>query len=261
MMMWRVHGVEEITKTSSRIYYFKFNNEECMKTVLDCGPWMVQNVPLVLNNWEPGIWLDKTEPFSIPIWVCVYNIPMELCNGNGIGKIMSGVGRPMVMDRMTKERCLKKAGKLEYARVLVEVSASEELPCVLEIEYPPLGNRPAKVGKLEVKYQWKPLLCTHSKTFGHTTLACKVRPRSVEQVVASNDKIKDMVKPMKNSNGNGGGMDDDGFKTVGKKNKSIGNGAKNEVGMQYRNGQYGNRQGGFQRMTGYKQADGRSSNF
>ena len=96
-----------------------------MKTVLDCGPWMIQNVPLVLNNWEPGIWLDKTEPSSIPIWVCVYNIAMELCNGNGIGKIMSGVGKPIVMDRMTKERCLKKAGKLDCARVLVEVSTSE----------------------------------------------------------------------------------------------------------------------------------------
>ncbi|GKD65851.1 hypothetical protein Tco_1307959, partial [Tanacetum coccineum] len=48
---------------------------------------MVQNVPLVLNVCEPGIWLDKTEPSVIPIWVCVYNIPMELCNGNGIGNL------------------------------------------------------------------------------------------------------------------------------------------------------------------------------
>ncbi|PWA77183.1 hypothetical protein CTI12_AA225710 [Artemisia annua] len=194
MKMWRAHGVEEITKTSSGIYYFKFNNEEGMKTVLDCGPWMVQNVPLVLNIWEPGIWLDKKEPSSIPIWVCVYNIPMELCNGNGIGKIMSGVGKPMVMDKMTKERCLKKAGKLDYARVLVEVSANEELPSVLEIEYPPLGNRPAKVGRLEVKYQWKPPLCTHCKTSGHTTLSCKVRPRTEDEMAAKKENVCDKSK-------------------------------------------------------------------
>nr|GEX75883.1 hypothetical protein [Tanacetum cinerariifolium] len=56
---------------------------------------------------------------------------------------------PMLMDRMTKERCLKKARKLDFARVLVEVSANEELPNVLEIAYPPIGNREAKVGKLE----------------------------------------------------------------------------------------------------------------
>ncbi|PWA95095.1 hypothetical protein CTI12_AA052670 [Artemisia annua] len=256
MKMWRVHGVEEITKTSSGIYYFKFNNEEGMKTVLDCGPWMIQNVPLVLNNWEPGIWLDKTEPSSIPIWVCVYNIPMELCNGNGIGKIMSGVGKPMVMDRMTKERCLKKAGKLDYARVLVEVSASEELPSVLEIEYPPLGNRPAKVGKLEVKYQWKPPLCTHCKTFGHTTIVCKVRPRTVEEVAANNVELNVKSKIENNSKG----VDGDGFVTVGKKNKPVGNVTKNDVSRQYRNGQNGSRHGVFQKKAGNKQADGKSSN-
>nr|GEX09731.1 RNA-directed DNA polymerase, eukaryota, reverse transcriptase zinc-binding domain protein [Tanacetum cinerariifolium] len=81
-----------------------FKSEDGMKKVLESGPWMVQNVPLVLNVWEPRIWLDKTEPSLIPIWVCVYNIPMELCNGNGIGKIMSGVGKPLLMDNMTKER-------------------------------------------------------------------------------------------------------------------------------------------------------------
>ncbi|GJZ89174.1 hypothetical protein Tco_0660956, partial [Tanacetum coccineum] len=82
-------------------------NEEGMKVVLESGPWMINNVPLVLNVWEPG-----------------------LC------KIMSGVGKPMLMDKLTRERWLKKAGKLDFARVLVEVSASDELPNVLEIEYP-----------------------------------------------------------------------------------------------------------------------------
>ncbi|GJU16783.1 RNA-directed DNA polymerase, eukaryota, reverse transcriptase zinc-binding domain protein [Tanacetum coccineum] len=88
---------------------------------------------------------------------------MELCNGNGIGKIMSGVGKPLLMDNMTKQRCLKKSGKLDFARVLVEVSADDDLPSSLEISYPPIGNRPAKVGVLDVKYQWKPPLCTHCK--------------------------------------------------------------------------------------------------
>nr|GFA29042.1 hypothetical protein CTI12_AA080440 [Tanacetum cinerariifolium] len=61
-----------------------------MKIVLESGPWMVNNVSLVRNIWEPGIWLEKVEPSTIPICVCVYNIPMDLCDGNGIGKIMSG---------------------------------------------------------------------------------------------------------------------------------------------------------------------------
>ncbi|PWA46712.1 hypothetical protein CTI12_AA503060 [Artemisia annua] len=111
--MWRVYGINGITKTSSG-------------AVLESVPWMENNVPLVLNVWEPGIRLEKVEPSTIPVWVCVYNIPMELCNGASIGK-------------------------LDFARVLVEVSANEDLPEVLEISYPPIGNRPARIGKLDVK--------------------------------------------------------------------------------------------------------------
>lgn len=151
--MWRAYGIADITKTNAGLFYFKFKNEEGMNAVLESGPWMINNIPLVLNVWEPGIWLDKVDPSTIPIWVCVYGIPMELCNGNGIGKIFSGIGKPMLMDRLTKERCLKKVGKLDFARVLVEVSATEDLPCMLEIEYPQYGDKPARVGKLEVKYQ------------------------------------------------------------------------------------------------------------
>nr|GEV05021.1 hypothetical protein CTI12_AA325620 [Tanacetum cinerariifolium] len=167
-------------------------DEKGMKVVLESGPWMVNNIPLVLNVWEPGIWLDKVEPSTILIWVCVYGIPMKLCNGNGIGKIFTGIGKPVLMDKLTKERCLKKSGKLDFARVLVEVSASDDLPNFLKIEYPCPGDRPARVGKLEVKYHWKPPLCTHCYTFGHATVSCKIRPGSEEEIAkkATKDALK-----------------------------------------------------------------------
>ncbi|GJX75385.1 putative reverse transcriptase domain-containing protein [Tanacetum coccineum] len=171
--------------------------EEGMKKVLESGPWMIQNVPLV----------------------CVYNVPMELCNGNGIGKIMSGVGKPLLMDKMTRERCLKKARKIDFARVLVEVSAEEDLPNVLEIEYPPLGCSPAHIGKLEIKYQWKPPLCTHCKTFGHNTLSCKIHPRTKDEIAA--DAIKEAIKVKNSAIVNKISDENDGFITVGRKNKPI----------------------------------------
>ncbi|GJT77733.1 RNA-directed DNA polymerase, eukaryota, reverse transcriptase zinc-binding domain protein [Tanacetum coccineum] len=226
-------SVEDIKKGAEACYlqlygYFvgtsmdyRFKNEEGMKAVLESGPWMVNNVPLVLNIWEPGIWLEKVEPSTIPIWVCVYNIPMELCNGNGIGKIISGIGKPMLMDKMMKERCLKKSGKLDFARVLVEVNAEEELPHVLEIAYPAIGNRPAGVGKLDVKYQWQPPLCTHCKSFGHSTVACKVRPRTESEIAAKT--LKDAVKESFNDPGSKSldGESNDGFVTVGRRNKPV----------------------------------------
>ncbi|GJT88378.1 hypothetical protein Tco_1070095 [Tanacetum coccineum] len=217
----RVYGIADITKTSEGLFYFKFKNKEGMKAVLESGPWMINNVPLVLNVWEPGIWLEKVEPSIIPIWVCVYGIPLELCNGNGIGKIMSGIGKPMLMDKLTKERCLKKSGKLDFARVLVEVSADEELPQFLEIKYPVIGDRPARIGKLVVKYQWKPPQCLHCKTFGHSTVACKIRPRTEEEIAAK--VLKEALKVNKYVGEMDGGVKagDNDFTTVGKKNKPV----------------------------------------
>nr|GEV20820.1 hypothetical protein [Tanacetum cinerariifolium] len=174
---WRVHGIKEITKTSS-----------------------------VLNVWEHVFQYGR-----------VYNIRM-------------------LMDKMTKERCLKKDRKLDFARVLVEVSANEELPLVLEIKYPPIGNRPAKVGKLEVKYQWKPPLCTHCKTFGHTTLACKVRPRTEEELAAKEVKVGNIDDHYK-SRVEKGNMNDDGFVIVG----------KGKVGNNYKFVNMGNMKSGMNR--------------
>nr|GEX53046.1 hypothetical protein [Tanacetum cinerariifolium] len=219
MKMWRVYDIEEITKTNAGMFYFKFKSKEGMKKVLESGPWMIQNVPLVLNIWEPGIWLAKTKPTSISIWVCVYNIPLELCNGNGIGKIMSGVGKPLLMDKMTMERYLKKAGKMDFARVLVEVSVEDDLPNVLEIEYPPLGNRPSRIGMLEVKYQWRPPLCTHCKTFGHSTLSCKIRPRSDDEIATNTSK--DLINVNSFGVTDSSAVLNEGFVTVGKKNKPV----------------------------------------
>ncbi|PWA71325.1 RNA-directed DNA polymerase, eukaryota, Reverse transcriptase zinc-binding domain protein [Artemisia annua] len=153
-----------------------------------------------------------------------------------------------------------KQGKLDFARVLVEVAPLEELPSILEIEYPPIGNRPAKVGKLDVKYQWKPPLCTHCKTFGHTTMACKVRPMTQEEIDAKAVKMKEMEdkEALKNSNKNG--QESDGFIQVGKNNKPVNNIPKNVDGAQNRNVQQDTRQDKFQKRTVNKQYVATQSN-
>ncbi|GJU47765.1 putative reverse transcriptase domain-containing protein [Tanacetum coccineum] len=92
-----------------------------------------------------------------------------------LGKIMSGVGKPLVMDKMTKEICLKKA---------------------------------------DVKYQWKPLLCTHCNTFGHSTLSCKIRPRTEDKLVTSSLKQDNIMSGVSKINGDGNGNGDDGFVTM-----------------------------------------------
>nr|GEU78204.1 hypothetical protein [Tanacetum cinerariifolium] len=119
-----------------------------------------------------------------------------------------------------------KKGSVDYAlqlyRVLVEVSATNELSLVLEIEYPVIGDRPSRIGKLEVKYEWKPPQCLHCKTFGNSTSVCKVRPKSEEEIAAG--IIKDVLNINKCMSGKESSekMDIDGFIEVEKKNKHAG---------------------------------------
>ncbi|GKE16697.1 hypothetical protein Tco_1424274, partial [Tanacetum coccineum] len=121
---------------------------------------------------------------------------------------------------------------------------------VLEIEYPPTGNRHAKVGKLEVKYQWKPPLCTHCKTFGHTTLACKVRPRTEEELAAKEVKVGNIDDHYKSRVEKGNMDDDDGFVTVGRGNNPVAHNTKYSSVPKKSYVQSGNIQGGSQRKVG-----------
>nr|GEV63033.1 hypothetical protein [Tanacetum cinerariifolium] len=79
-------------------------------------------------------------------------------------------------------------------------------------------NRPTKVGKLDVKYQWKPSLCTHCNTFGHATFACKVRLTTEKEITAKT--VMDAVKVDNMASSKGvdvNGIKDD-FVMVGRNN-------------------------------------------
>ncbi|PWA43152.1 hypothetical protein CTI12_AA540650 [Artemisia annua] len=97
---------------------------------------------------------------------------------------MSGIGKPLIMDKMTRDRCINKRGKSSYARVLVEVSADFDLPKFVEIEYPAKNLNVGKVKCLEVGYQWKPPQCTFCCVFGHSHEECIVRPKCAAEIEA-----------------------------------------------------------------------------
>ncbi|KAI3786257.1 hypothetical protein L1987_45392 [Smallanthus sonchifolius] len=64
----------------------------------------------------------------------------------------------------------------------LSAQASSKLPAVLEVVYPAVNLFPSRVTKLQVSYQWKPPLCNHCVTFGHTIQQCKINPKPMEEV-------------------------------------------------------------------------------
>ncbi|GKD92404.1 zinc knuckle CX2CX4HX4C containing protein [Tanacetum coccineum] len=82
---------------------------------------------------EGNLNLDNTKLDKIPLWVKLCNVPLEAWTMKGISALASRLGKPLVMDSITANKCKQGIGMVRYARVLIEVSAKKILPNDVEI--------------------------------------------------------------------------------------------------------------------------------
>lgn len=61
------------------------------------------------------------EVSSMPIWITLPRLPLDLWNPNTLGKIVYKVGKPISMDKLISPK------EISYLWVLVEIDVSEEL--------------------------------------------------------------------------------------------------------------------------------------
>nr|GEW81642.1 hypothetical protein [Tanacetum cinerariifolium] len=113
---------------------------------------------------EPSLCLTKPELTRIPLWVKIYNTPLEAWNVEGISRIASRLGTPIIMDRITTSMCEQAYRRASYSRVLIEVNATKGLVKNIDACYKSIG----RTMKLRVKYAWILPVCSHCKVFGHS---------------------------------------------------------------------------------------------
>lgn len=127
------------------------------------------------------------------------------------------------MDKITKEKCINKTGRVTFARVLIEISADKQIPYEIPLEYPAtvINNisTPRRIVNLKVGYQWKPSRCSHCCVFGHTIERC-IKKSKIAQGLDDQSK----KEGLRNENGrdetNGTKMHpDEGFKVVRRRNR------------------------------------------
>ena len=163
--MWSKHGLIDMLATDSGYYVFKFSCQEECEAILEGGPWHLAGQPIILKKWQAGIRFEKEPQSTIPIWVHIYNIPLELWNQEGLSHIASAIGRPLLVDKMTSL-----CRRISYARLCIEVDAESELLKTLDIEIEePIYGEP-EVITLKIEYQWKPERCAKCRRFGHDCL-------------------------------------------------------------------------------------------
>nr|GEW59043.1 hypothetical protein [Tanacetum cinerariifolium] len=127
---------------------------------------------------------------------------MEEVISNGPCALTSSVGKPIIMDDMTARICAKGEGRINFARVLIEVEAVKGLKKEIEVAYKGNTNHEKFTKIIKVEYAWKPPCWDKCKVFRNDNKNCMVKEREMhdtinEQNMNNSTKFADVVKNRK----------------------------------------------------------------
>lgn len=77
---WKNRGLIEVIMNEEGFFFFKFGCEEDLLEILEEGVCLIEGKPLILQRWHSQIVLSKDVPKTIPLWVKIYNIPLQYWN-------------------------------------------------------------------------------------------------------------------------------------------------------------------------------------
>nr|GEV68591.1 hypothetical protein [Tanacetum cinerariifolium] len=159
-------GVDDCSRSNGSRNEMNSEEQNVMKSI--------QETP-IKSHAVKNVEISSRVSGSPEIEVKIINVPLEAWCLEGISALASSLGRPILMDSMTTMMCHKGVGNLRYARVLMEMEAIKELKMEIEIQYMDKEKNIKGSKKVQVKYDWKPLVCTHCKVFRHGSKQCNKR--------------------------------------------------------------------------------------
>ena len=116
-----------ITQMENGLICFQFKRLNLIEWILSCGLWHLGGKPMLLQKWIPGI-VPETFIFdSVPVWIKLGRIPLELWTDAGLAVVASAIGKPLSFDLATKER------RLSYARICVELNVESTMPAEITV--------------------------------------------------------------------------------------------------------------------------------
>ncbi|XP_021863901.1 uncharacterized protein [Spinacia oleracea] len=127
--IWGKMGVDKVAALGNGVHIVRFTTLENRDKVLNLGYQYFNKKPFIVKPWEKTMSINKDEIRSVPIWIQFPQLNFMYWGEKSLYKIAGMVGNPVKMDQATKRR-----EKLQYARVLVEVCLSQELPETVEYE-------------------------------------------------------------------------------------------------------------------------------
>ncbi|XP_038993211.1 uncharacterized protein LOC120116891 [Hibiscus syriacus] len=158
----------QVSKAGRTLFIFSFKSKTARDWVLENGPWHIINKPLILRKWEPNLRRLNFDLSKIPVWVKLFNVPLELYSRTGLSYIASAIGVPLSMDSITASK-----SRLEYAKVCVEIGVNDELPKFIDVVL-----RDGQAASISVDVPCIPSCCRKCMVFGHSEKGCPDKPIS-----------------------------------------------------------------------------------
>ncbi|GKD72610.1 retrovirus-related pol polyprotein from transposon TNT 1-94 [Tanacetum coccineum] len=72
-------------------FFFKFASISGVEQVLEQGPWLIRNTPLILQKWTPNMSFTKDKVTKVPVWVKMHRVPTIAYLKDGLSLIGSQI--------------------------------------------------------------------------------------------------------------------------------------------------------------------------
>ncbi|GJR42007.1 retrotransposon protein, putative, ty1-copia subclass [Tanacetum coccineum] len=129
---WGKYGlVRSMFNSSTRLFSFQFSSMDGLDAMLENGPWLIRNNPLILKKWHLDENLLKEDVSTVPVWVKLHGVPVTAFSEDGLSVIPTKLGTPLMLDSYTSDMCMQSWGGSSYARVMIELRADVELKITL----------------------------------------------------------------------------------------------------------------------------------
>ncbi|XP_062080013.1 uncharacterized protein LOC133784752 [Humulus lupulus] len=221
--IWRGKGVEKVGLLAPGVFMVRFNTLEEKDEIMNGGYHFFDKKPIIMKNWDPNTRFTREVVLNVPLWVQLCNLDLKFWGEKAMTKIMNSVGKYIRQDRATLAR-----EKLQYARVLIEVNISQELPNVIKFR-----DENGEAVYVDLYFEWKPDRCASCKGFGHKQEVCKKKTHKMFLIKSGSQKSYQMLvqcqfslQRKKDRKGGGGGadkvIDAEGFEKAKGKRVQIG---------------------------------------
>nr|XP_009801325.1 PREDICTED: uncharacterized protein LOC104247078 [Nicotiana sylvestris] len=108
-------------------------NEENERVLMN-GPYTINNRPVIMRQWSENFYFNEEVLRTIPLWIKLPNLPLNLWSNQALRKIGSGLGKLIYANA-----CTTIAERISYARILIEMEVTRPLPEKIKL-CDPKGN-------------------------------------------------------------------------------------------------------------------------